>query len=138
MCFKINIFLTILIVTHIFSSCSSNAEFKKNEDHSSQTLENSVITIDESILKNSSFSNFEQTWLEKFYKLNENLALWTKNNETEEEIYDFLNYLNSDAALNIPIGYFSSNSFASDENMILKEMKSLLRCAEYLHLKNQS
>jgi len=133
---KLTLLLTLLFVAILFTKCSSDAEFNEKESNDGKKIDKIIITVDKLTIENSNISKSSKKWINQLYAKLRNQSIWIKNGKLSDSIQDFFNYLNSDIALNIPIGYFSNQPFTETENIVNKEIRSLLRSAEYLFLKD--
>src|SRR5690606_14186372 len=110
--------------------------FNKNELKTERNIDQSTSLIDESLINAMNISDEAKKWTIQFYKSRDHHAIWIKNDSLSPDVSIFFDYVNSDISLNIPFNYFSTSSFHEESSIIEKEVVTLLRCAEFLSLKD--
>lgn len=133
---KLTLIVSLLFLAHLFLKCSSGAEFNQNELNDVTKIDQIITTVDKKTVDTLNINEFSKNWTTKLYTSLNNQAIWIKNGEISDSIRTFFDYLNSDIALNLPISYLSTMSFAPSDKAEKKEIISVLRCAEYLSLKD--
>src|SRR5690554_4262229 len=126
---KLTLLLSLLFIAHLFTKCNSGAEFSEKELNDDRKSEQIISIVDKLTIDSLNISSLSKKWTNQLYAKLNNHSIWIKNGEIPDSIADFFNYLNSDIALNLPIGYLSNPSFAETDEMVNKEILSVLRCA---------
>ncbi|WP_417266360.1 L,D-transpeptidase family protein [Brumimicrobium sp.] len=133
--------LTVYVVFFsglFLSGCNSNFEFNDNESKIENKIDQSTALIDESMIQAMKIDKNAKKWAIDLYNLNKNHAFWIKSESISSDQALFFAYVNSDTALNIPFGYFSTPSYKNETTLFEKEVITALRCAEFLNLKDTS
>jgi len=133
---KLTLLISLLFLAHLFTKCSSGAEFNKNELNSDKKIDQIITTVDENTIDSLNIDKFSKDWAIKLYSSINNRSIWIKDGQITDSIAAFFEYLNSDIALNLPISYLSTMPFAPTDQLVKKEITSILRCAEFLSLKD--
>lgn len=133
---KYTLLLSLLIIGFLFAKCSSNAEFNEKELNDDEKTEQIITSVDKATIEALQISESSKIWAKELYSSLDNESIWIINDSTSDSIATFFNYLNSDMALNLPIGHLSIRSYRSNDPLVNKEIISVLRCAEFLSLKD--
>lgn len=133
---KLTLFLMLLLIAVISTKCGSDAEFSEKELIENKKSSQIITTIDKTTVDSLNINESHKVWTTKFYSLINNQSLWIKNGKLSDSLMFFFNYLNSDIALNLPIGHLNTIPFLEPDDIINKEITSILRCAEFLSLKD--
>jgi len=129
--FYLIVFFSVLLLV----SCNSDSEFNENELKASEIIDEALIIIDESLINSMNINEFAKKWCKELYSSRNNKAIWTQSKSFSPLISSFFEYVNSDTSLNVPFGYFSP-SFNHKNSLIEMEILTVLRCAEFLSLKD--
>jgi hypothetical protein len=133
-----NLFIALILFLSVLllESCNSDFEYNDNELNIENKIDQSTSLIDESVINAMNINEKAKEWSIELYKLRDNRAVWIKYDSLSTVISAFFNYVNSDTSLNIPFGYFSTPSFHDNSSNLDKEVITVLRCAEFLALKD--
>lgn len=129
-------YFIVFLSVFLFVRCNSDFEFNDNELNIEENIDQSTSIIDESIINTMNINENAKKWSIELYKLRDNHAIWIKYDSLSTGISTFFDYVNSDTSLNIPFGYFSTSSFNKESSLLEKEIITVLRCAEFLSLKD--
>ena len=133
---KLTRLFTLLFIAFLFTKCDSDVEFKENELNDDKKNEQIITSVDKLTIDGLNIDKSSKKWATDLYADLDNKSIWIENGKITDSIAEFFNYLNSDVALNLPIGHLSYNSFGLSDELVLKEIVSVLRCAEFLSLKD--
>lgn len=128
----------VFLLGLLLIGCNSKSEFNNNELKNEDKIDQSTSLIDESVINAMNINENAKKWSINFYKLRENHSLWVKKDSLSSSSSYFFNYVNSDTSLNIPFDYFSTPSYTQEASILEKEVLTILRCAEFLSLKDTS
>ncbi len=123
-------------MTHLFIKCGSGAEINEKELNETEKSSQINTTINNLTIETLNISKSDKDWAIQFYNSINNKSIWIENGKLPDSIEDFFNYLNSEIALNLPIGFLSNVSFQANESLESKEIRVVLRSAEFLALKD--
>lgn len=133
---KLTLLFTLLFIALLFAKCNSDFEFTENELNDDNKIQQIISSVDKLTIDDLNIDKSSKIWANELYDKLDNKSIWIKNGKISDSIADFFNYLNSDVALNLPIGHLSQSSFGLSDELVNKEIVSVLRCAEFLSLKD--